>query len=155
MRKLALTAAAVLIGAALAWTTGASGQTTRKVISGAGTSMLAGGTGAPSFTPVVTKFAFTWDGRSGRFECLALAPASPTSGSFDQNAMYVTGRITSAKVSGDKATLKGTSTVTGLGAGSDRPFTFTVSRGGPGATLDLDVSDMTFNEIVLSGKITF
>ena len=34
-------------------------------------------------------------------------------------------------------------------------FTFTVTRGGPGATLVLDVSGLTFNETVLEGQIAF
>jgi hypothetical protein len=51
--------------------------------------------------------------------------------------------------------LEGTATVTGLGAGTDRPFTATVTRGGPGATLLLKVSGLTFDEIVLDGQITF
>jgi hypothetical protein len=38
--------------------------------------------------------------------------------------------------------------------GSNRAFTFTVTPGGPGATLVLDVSGLTFNETVLEGEIT-
>ncbi len=68
--------------------------------------------------------------------------------------MYVTGQITSAQVEGDTATLKGTATITGLGAGSNVPFTFVVRRGGPGATAVLTTEGslhLTFNEILLEG----
>jgi hypothetical protein len=107
----------------------------------------------------MTKFAFSWRGGKGGFECLALVPSVPAgkpgSGNFDTNAMYVTGSLNSVAVAGDSATLKGTATVTGLGAGSDRPFTATATRGGPGATLVLEVSGLTFSEIVLDGQIDF
>jgi len=127
-------------------------------IRGGGTSLVAGGTGAPAFIPVMTKFAFNWSGTTGRFECLALAPntpAGPGSGNFETNAMYVTGMITTAEVKGHTAILTGTATVTGLGAGVNRPYTLTVTAGGPGATLVLVVSGMTFNEIVIEGEIAF
>lgn len=131
------------------------GQTVR----GGGTSLVTGGTGAPSFVPVMTKFAFSSRNGSGRFECLALAPIAAAgiagSGNFDANVMYVTGTITSAEVSGQTAVLKGSATVTGLGAGMDLPFTLTVTPGGPGTTLVLKVSGITFNEIVLEGEIKF
>ncbi len=128
-------------------------------IRGGGTSLVTGGTGSPSFVPVMTKFAFNWSGSAGRFECLALMPSAaagtPGSGNFDTNAMYVTGTITTAEVNGHTAVLTGTSTVTGIGAGSNRAFTLTVTQGGPGATLVLVVSGMTFNEIVIEGEIAF
>ena len=132
-------------------------------VRGGGTSMVAGGTASPSFIPVTTKFAFNWSGSAGRFECLALAPSAPAgtpgSGNFDTNAMYVTGTITSAEVRGNTAVLKGMAVVTGLGAsvpaGSLKPYTLTVTPGGPGATLVLVVSGMTFNEIVIQGEIAF
>jgi hypothetical protein len=128
-------------------------------IGGAGTSLVRGGTGAPSFAPVMTKFGFSWSDGRGGFECLALAPSvnagKPGSGNFDTNAMYVTGSITSARIEGQTAVLEGIATVTGLGAGTDKPFTATITRGGPGATLLLKVSGLTFDEIVLDGRITF
>jgi hypothetical protein len=128
-------------------------------IRGGGTSLVRGGTGAPSFTPVMTKFAFSWKRGEGGFECLALAPSAPAgkpgSGTFDTNAMYVTGSVTSARVQGRSAVLKGTATVTGLGAGTNVPFTATATRGGPGATLVLEISGLTFSEIVLEGEIAF
>jgi len=65
--------------------------------------------------------------------------------------MYVTGRITGAVVNGDTATLTGTATVTGLGAGTSLPFTFVVRSGGPGATATLEISGLTFKEILLEG----
>lgn len=72
---------------------------------------MSGGTGAPSFVPVETKFAFSSRNGSGPFECLALAPSAVRgtagSGNFDTNVMYVTGTITSAEVNGQTAVLKG------------------------------------------------
>jgi len=128
-------------------------------VRGAGTTMVEGGTGSPSFTPVLTTVAFHWAKGSGAFECLALAPSAPAgqpdSGNFDTNAMYVTGEITSARIRGDQAILRGTAAVTGVGAGSDLPFTVTLSRGGPGATLVLEVSGLTFREILLEGEFRF
>ena len=112
---------------------------------GAGVTMVETGTGSPSFTPIITKVAFHWLAGAGHFECLALAPnaeaGSPGSGNFDTNVMYVTGPITSAEISRQTAVLKGSATVTGVGAGSDRPFTATVRRGGPGTTLVLESRD--------------
>lgn len=69
--------------------------------------------------------------------------------------MYVTGSLSSAEVSASSVVLTGTATVTGLGAGADMPFTATVTQGGPGATLVLEVSGLTFREIVLEGEISF
>jgi hypothetical protein len=128
-------------------------------VRGGGTSIVAAGTGAPDFTPVITKVAFHWKQGEGGFECLALAPSqaagSPGSGNFDTNAMYVTGEIDSASIAGSTVVLKGSATVTGLGAGSDRPFTLTARRGGPGTRLVLEVSGLTFDETLLEGQIRF
>lgn len=154
---------AVLAVGTLSWTVLAQASTTNDdhaaAIRGGGTSLVRGGTGAPSFAPVTTKFAFSWRDGTGGFECLALVPSAaagkPGSGNFDTNAMYVTGTLTSAQVRGQSAVLKGTATVTGLGAGSNAPFTATITRGGPGATLVLDISGLTFSEIVLDGGISF
>src|SRR5215470_9718082 len=150
----------LLVGLALSWTVSARASSTADThsVSGAGTSLIEGGTGAPSFHPVETTFAFHWSNGQGHFECLALtpsaAPGSAGSGTFDTNAMYVTGPITSVSVEGTTAILKGTASVTGLGAGSNVPFTATATAGGPGTTLVLVVSGLTFNEIVLAGQIT-
>ena len=154
---------AVLALATLAWTMLAQANTTGDehagAIRGGGTSLVRGGTGSPSFTPVMTKFAFSWKDGMGGFECLALVPSAaagkPGSGNFDTNAMYVTGTLTSAQAQGQSAVLKGTATVTGLGAGTNAPFTATITRGGPGATLVLEISGLTFSEIVLEGEIRF
>ena len=151
---------AILIGAALTWTLFAQARgESEQAVSGGGTSIVSGGTGKPSFTPILTKFGFHFEGGTGRFECLALAPSapagSPGSGNFDTNIMYVTGQITSVQIHDRVAVARGTADVTGAGAGADRPFTFTVTRGGPGATLVLVISGLTFNEIVLEGQITF
>jgi hypothetical protein len=69
--------------------------------------------------------------------------------------MYVTGEITGGWVSGDTATLTGTSTITGLGAGNDVPFTFVVRRGGPGTTAVLTVNTLSspFHEVLVQGSI--
>jgi hypothetical protein len=151
----------VLLGAALTWSllAQADSKANSPYIRGAGTTMLEGGTGPPSFTPVITKVAFHWRGGEGRFECLALAPSaaagSAGSGNFDNNIMYVTGEITSGRIAGRTAVLRGTATVTGVGAGSSEPFTVTLRRGGAGATLVLDVSGLTFKEILLEGQFSF
>ena len=130
---------------------------------GAGTTIIHGGTGpSGGFVPVLTTLAFhaerSGGGVKGSFECLALAPAAATgagSGQFVVNAMYVTGEITGGWVSGDTATLTGTSTITGLGAGSDVPFTFVVRRGGPGTTAVLTVNTLSspFHEVLVEGSI--
>jgi hypothetical protein len=152
-------AVASLLASAMLAQAGPENQARSDAIHGAGTSLVKGGTGAPSFAPVMTKFGFSWSDGRGGFECLAIAPSvsagKPGSGNFDTNAMYVTGSITTARIEGQAAVLEGTATVTGLGAGTDKPFTATVTRGGPGATLLLKVSGLTFDEIVLDGQITF
>ena len=150
----------LLVGSALSWAVSARASSTADThsVKGAGTSLVEGGTGAPSFHPVETTFAFHWSNGQGHFECLALTPsASPGaagSGNFDTNAMYVTGPITSVSVMDSTAILTGTATVTGLGAGSNVPFEATAVAGGPGTTLVLKISGLTFNEIVLEGQIT-
>jgi hypothetical protein len=127
-------------------------------VRGAGTTLVEGGTGPPAFDPILTKVGFYWTGGAGQFECLALAPSAtagtPGSGNFDTNIMYVTGAITSVEVNGRTAVLKGSATVTGAGAGQNRPFTATVRRGGPGATLVLEISGLTFKEILLEGEFS-
>ena len=106
---------------------------------------------------VATVLAFHANAQGGGFECLALAPASANgdgSGRFEVNAMYVTGTVTSVAVSGRTAVLHGTATVTGLGAGHNMPFTATVRAGGPGTTVTLEISGLTFHEILLEGQIS-
>ena len=149
-------AAAVIAAAAIA---DAAAKGSNTAVRGGGTTMVRGGTGSPSFVPVITKVAFHWSEGRGGFECLALAPSAaadePDSGEFDTNVMYVTGDITSATVEDRTAVLRGSATVTGIGAGSNRPFTATLTRGGPGATLVLEVSGLTFSEILLDGRFAF
>ena len=162
-RSKVLFVAAAAVASLLAWAILAQAHPAKSarssVIRGAGTSLVRGGTGSPSFAPVMTKFGFSWTNGQGGFECLALAPSvdagKPGSGNFDTNVMYVTGSLESARVEGQTAVLRGTATVTGLGAGTNAPFTATVTRGGPGATLLLKVSGLTFDEIVLDGEIRF
>jgi len=122
------------------------------LVSGAGRTIIEGGTGGAAPVPVETVLAFHANSSTGAFECLALAPGAE-SGSFEVNAMYVTGTVISATVSGSTAVLHGTANVTGLGAGHNVPFTATVQAGGPGTTIVLDISGMTFHEILLEGQI--
>jgi hypothetical protein len=151
----------ILGTAVLAIGVSAGGETVDKGrrVRGAATTMLEGGTGAPDFVPVLTKLAFHWNGSKGDLECLALAPSdppgSPGSGDFDTNVMYVTGPVTAASVEEGRAVLQGTSTVTGLGAGEDMPFTLVAFEGGPGTKVILRVSGLVFREIVLEGEIRF
>jgi hypothetical protein len=67
--------------------------------------------------------------------------------------MYVVGKITGASVNQDTVTLTGVSEITGLGAGTNVPFTFIAHKGGPGATATLTVNSLTFsfNEILVQG----
>ncbi len=135
----------------------------RLIATGAGTTMLLGGTGAPRYIPVLTKVAFFAEVVNGvvkgSFECLALAPpapAGPESGDFNTNIMYVTGSITSAEVDGDTMKLSGTSECTGIGAGSNVPFTAIIRKGGPGARLTLTTRPpndppLVFEEILVEG----
>ena len=127
---------------------------------GAGTTIIHGGTGSPSFLPVITTVAFHAErsngGVTGEFDCLAFAPEAPTgpqSGQLTVNAMYVVGKITGVSVHEDIVTLTGVSNITGLGAGTNVPFTFIAHRGGPGASAILTVNSLTFpfNEILVQG----
>jgi hypothetical protein len=126
-------------------------------VSGAGRTIIEGGTGGGAPQPVTTTVAFHADARGGDFECLALAPAKATgagSGEFTVNVMYVTGRVTSVEIGGHTAILRGTATVTGLGAGQHATFTASVVAGGPGSTVKLEVSGLTFRETLLEGQIS-
>jgi hypothetical protein len=129
---------------------------------GGGTTIIQGGTGSPSFVPVLTTLAFHAEKSGGTvtgdFECLARAPAGagPLSAQFTANAMYVTGQVTGAVTHGDTATLTGTANITGLGAGSGVPFELLVHKGGPGSTVVLTTKGLpilVFNEILLEGAI--
>jgi hypothetical protein len=126
-------------------------------VHGAGTSILTGG--GPGTTPIITKLGINFENGSGHFDCLALMPTPPAgtqgSGSFDNNIMYVTGPITGASLQGESVVLTGSATVTGVGAGTNKPFTVTADRGGPGAKVVLEVSGLTFVETLLEGAIVF
>ena len=131
------------------------------IVRGAGTTIIEGGTGSSGgFIPVFTTLAFhaEQDGGmvTGDFECFARAPESGTgtgSATFSVNAMYVTGRISGAVISGDAATLTGNATITGLGAGTNVPFRIVVHRGGPGVTAVLTTAGLVFHEILVEGSI--
>lgn len=136
------------------------GSRIRVIARGAGITMLEGGSGGPDYMPVITKIAFhveEVDGVvTGAFECLALAPKElkgPASGDFSQNVMYVTGTVDSAVVEGDTIRLSGNSECTGIGAGSQVPFTAVIRKGGPGATLVLRGGSPAafYREILLEG----
>jgi hypothetical protein len=127
---------------------------------GAGTTIIHGGTGSPVFIPVITTVAFHAErsngGAKGEFDCLAFAPEAqngPHSGQLTVNAMYVAGKITGASVHQDTVTLTGVADITGLGAGTNVPFTFIAHRGGPGANAILTVGSLTFpfTEILVQG----
>jgi hypothetical protein len=125
-------------------------------VSGAGKTIIEGGTGGTTPQPVTTLVAFHANSQGGNFECLALAPPQPTgpaSGEFSVNVMYVTGHVTSVEVTKQAAILRGSATVTGIGAGHDQPFTATVTAGGPGATVVLEISGLTFRETLVDGSI--
>ena len=138
----------------------ASGARNEVFARGGGTTLIQGGTGAGGgFTPVLTTVTFhaerTGGSVTGAFDCLAREPGAgsgPGSAQFTVNAMYVAGEITGATVQGEVATLTGTANVTGLGAGTDVPFTFVVRDGGPGATAVLTVSGLQFNEVLVEGS---
>jgi hypothetical protein len=153
-----LAAAGLAVGLTLSAQAGTAKQD--PAIRGAGTTMARGGTGAPEFKPLLTKFAFAYRNGQGGFECLALAPVAPAgkpgSGNFLTNVMYVTGTISSVRIADGTAVMKGSAAVTGLGPSANRkPFTATATRGGPGATLVLTVAGLTFKEILLDGQIVF
>jgi hypothetical protein len=137
-----------------------SDSDSKEITRGAGTTIIHGGTGSPGFIPVTTTVAFhaerSNEGATGEFDCLAFAPEAttgPHSGQLTVNAMYVAGRVTAASVRQDTATLSGVADITGLGAGTNVPFTFVVHRGGPGAAAVLTVNSLTFsfNEILVQG----
>jgi hypothetical protein len=137
----------------------ARGETgNRRHVSGGGKTIIEGGTGGSSPTPVTTLLAFHADADGGDFECLAFAPSTATgagSGNFDANVMYVTGAVTSLQVEDGAAIVRGIATVTGIGAGQNVPFTATVHAGGPGTTVVLKISGLTFREILVEGRISF
>jgi hypothetical protein len=159
-----MVAALVAIGSSLAIVAPSDADSDRgRTVRGGGTTIVE--RGAPGFIPVLTKIAFNarrqGSTATGSFECLALAPTSaasfsPQSGEFEVNAMYVTGQVTGLTIRGKTATLIGTSTITGLGAGSNVPFEFVVEDGGPGARAVLTTSsgeldELVFNEILVEG----
>src|SRR5712664_112666 len=132
----------------------------RIIAQGAGTTIIHGGTGSPSFLPVITTVAFHVErsngGVTGEFDCPAFAPEAPTgahSGQLTVNAMYVVGKITGVSVHEDIVTLTGVSNITGLGVGANVPFTFIAHRGGPGAAAILTVNSLSFpfKEILVQG----
>jgi len=126
-------------------------------VKGAGKTIIEGGTGGTPLLPVTTLVAFHADAQGGDFECLAFAPSHETgadSGEFDANVMYVTGKVTSLEIGNGVATLRGTATVTGIGAGQGLPFTALVHAGGPGTRVKLNVSGLTFPEILVDGRIS-
>src|SRR5207245_3494412 len=84
------------------------------LVSGAGRTIIEGGTGGASPVPVETVLAFHASSTGGAFECLALAPGSE-SGSFEVNAMYVTGTVGYDTVTGNKVVFTGNVNEAGRG----------------------------------------
>ena len=128
---------------------------------GGGSTLIHGGTGPSAFTPVLTTLSFhaerSGGSVTGAFDCLAVAPEAENgskSAQFTVNVMYVVGTVEGATVSGDTATLTGHAAITGLGVGTNVPFTFVVRRGGPGTTAVLTVNTLTspFHEVLLAGN---
>src|SRR2546423_13522666 len=76
-------------------------------VSGAGKTIIEGGTGGAAPVQVTTLVAVHADEDGGDFECLALAPARANSGEFTENAMYVTGKVTSLEIHDGVAILHG------------------------------------------------
>jgi hypothetical protein len=137
-----------------------SDNDSKTIAQGGGTTIIHGGTGSPNFIPVITTVAFHAErsngGATGGFDCLAFAPEAttgPHSGQLTVNAMYVAGKVIGASAHQDTATLTGVADITGLGAGTNVPFTFVVHKGGPGSPATLTVGTLTFsfNEILVQG----
>src|SRR5205807_507910 len=74
-----------LTASALAW-----GEDGGGTVKGCATTTVAGGTGAPSYVPVITKLTFHWRDGQGRFARLAVAPSAvdrrPRRGTFEMRA---------------------------------------------------------------------
>jgi hypothetical protein len=163
-RKWIVGASAILLGLALCWgllAQSGSPSNPEVLVRGAGTTVLEGGTGSPDFVPVMTQIAFhveRIDGAIiGNFECLALAPpasSGPSSGAFTTNVMYVTGTVQGLAIEGDTIRISGGSDCTGLGAGSNVPFSCVIKKGGPGATVVLTAgaNQQVFRETLLNGS---
>jgi len=154
---------AILIGLVVCWVlpaqSGSSGKTV--IVRGAGTTILEDGTGSPDFIPVMTEIAFhveIVDGAViGNFECMARAPSKatgPASANFDTNVMYVTGTVESVAIDGDTIRIGGGSDCTGIGAGSNVPFSVEIQKGGPGASVVLTAgtTQQVFRETLLNGS---
>lgn len=144
-----------------------------QVVSGGGETVITGGSGTPP-QPLKGLFGLRIDelpngGFNGTFDCLAVATetaSGPGSAIFNQNVMYVTGRITKVSaLDARAASFSGTATVTGVGFGvvNEVPFDCRVTApkasgvgvtaGGAGATMTLSIAGLTFNEILISGGI--
>src|SRR5438093_12383655 len=87
--------ASVFCGVMFARSDSDSNPDSKVIARGAGTTIIQGGTGAPSFTPVLTTIAFHAERQGGAvtggFECLALSPEAstgPGSAKLTVNVMY-------------------------------------------------------------------
>ena len=154
-----LAAAAMMLSSSIPSWAESPGALGDSIARGAGKTIIEGGTGGATPVPVITTVAFhaerTEGAVTGAFECLALAPpgaTGPGSGTFTVNVMYVTGTVKTAVVSGDMVMLTGTATITGIGAGSNIPFTFVAREGGPGSNAVLTTGDLKFNETLVEGQ---
>jgi hypothetical protein len=163
MKKRALIFALVLtllVGAGLYWAVSAQAKSTAAThsVAGAGTSLVEGGTGAPLVPPGRDHLRLSLEQWAGPLRVPG-THAERSSGSCRQwqlrhqrNVRHRANHLGQRR--GTTAVFKGTASVTGLGAGSNVPFEATAVAGGPGTTLVLVVSGLTFNEIVLAGQIT-
>jgi hypothetical protein len=163
-RKWMIYGVVILFALALSWAALAQSvppPDVQLIARGAGTTMLEGGTGSPDFIPVVTQISFHVERVQGaiigNFECLALAPSKgtgPSSGQFDTNVMYVTGAIQDVAIDGDTIRISGGSDCTGIGAGTNIPFSCVLRKGGPGSTVVLTggKDQHVFRETLLYGS---
>ena len=154
--RLAITSGALLPATAMHESPAAPAPLAAHRAASAGHTIIEGGTGGSEPVPVTTLAAFRVTASGGDFECLAPAPprpAGPGSGAFTTNVVHVTGTVTSLSVSRRSAKSWGTATVTGLGAGHDRPFHGENHRRRSGDDDPADRPRLAFHEIHTEGHL--
>src|SRR5207253_10628931 len=111
--------------------------------------------GSPSRTTYAHRRSWPWQFPTGtRLRGGRPSPAS-IQGGTPRILRLVPGAITAVQINGSVAVLTGSADVTGLGAGTNLPFTATAERGGPGTRFVLTISGLTFNEAILEGEMSF
>jgi len=123
---------------------------------GGGHTIIEGGAAGSESVPVTTLVAFQGGSSSGGgdFECLARAPprsTGPGSGAFTSNVMHMTSMVALPPGTGRSVVFRGTATITGLGAGHDRPLHCESHRRPPRAAALPTVCGLTFHEILTDG----